>query len=50
MPWSTCQEFVEGLEVGDGVKKIVLEENVGHKYTPAMIREAALFVADWLTK
>lgn len=50
VPWTASQEFVEGLEVGNGVKKVVLEENVGHECTPTMIREAALFVTDWLTK
>ena len=50
VPWSTSREFVEGLEVGDGVKKVVLEENAGHECTPAMIQEAALFVTDWLAK
>lgn len=48
VPWSASQEFVEGLEVGDGVKKVVLEENAGHECTPAMLREAGLFVIDWL--
>jgi len=50
VPWSASQEFVEGLEVGDGVKKVVLEENAGHECTPAMLREAGLFVTDWLAK
>ncbi|KAF8434539.1 Alpha/Beta hydrolase protein [Boletus edulis BED1] len=50
VPWSASQEFVEGLEVGDGVKKVVLEENAGHECTPSMIREAGLFVIDWLAK
>lgn len=49
VPWTASQEFVEGLEVGDGVKKVVLEENAGHVCTPTMVREAALFVSDWLT-
>lgn len=50
VPWTASQEFVEGLEVGDGVKKVVVEENVGHECTPAMVREAALFVRDWLAE
>lgn len=50
VPWSACQEFVEGLEVGDGVKKVVLEDDAGHDCTPSMIREAALFVTDWLAR
>ncbi|KAG8216433.1 Alpha/Beta hydrolase protein [Butyriboletus roseoflavus] len=50
VPWTASQEFVEGLEVGGGVKKVVLEENVGHDCTPAMIQEAALFVRDWLAE
>ncbi|KAF8122677.1 Alpha/Beta hydrolase protein [Boletus edulis] len=50
VPWSASQEFVERLEVGDGVKKVVLEENAGHECTPSMIREAGLFVIDWLAK
>lgn len=50
VPWTASQEFVEGLEVGNGVKKVVLEENAGHECTPTMIQEAAVFVMDWLTK
>jgi len=50
VPWSASQEFVEGLEVGDGVKKVVLEENAGHECTPSMIREAGLFVIGWLAQ
>ena len=50
VPWNASQEFVEGLEVGDGMKKVVLEENAGHECTPAMTREAALFMTDWLSK
>lgn len=50
VPWTTSQEFVEGLEIGDGVKKVVLEENVRHECTPTMVHEAALFVSDWLAK
>ncbi|KIK94544.1 hypothetical protein PAXRUDRAFT_33468 [Paxillus rubicundulus Ve08.2h10] len=48
VPWTTSMEFVEGLEVGDGVKKVVLEANAGHECTPAMVQEVALFVSDWL--
>ncbi|KAF8842013.1 alpha/beta-hydrolase [Paxillus ammoniavirescens] len=48
VPWTASTEFVEGLEVGDGVKKVVLEENAGHECTPLMVQEAALFVSDWL--
>ncbi|KAH0834800.1 Alpha/Beta hydrolase protein [Lanmaoa asiatica] len=50
VPWAASREFVEGLEVGGGVKKVVLEEDAGHECTPAMIQEAALFVTDWLAK
>jgi len=50
VPWTASQEFVKGLEVGNGVKKVVLEENTGHECSPTMIREAALFVMDWLIK
>ncbi|KAF8550163.1 alpha/beta-hydrolase [Imleria badia] len=51
VPWSTCKEFVEGLEVGEsGVKKVFLDENAGHECTPAMTQEAALFVIEWLAK
>ncbi|KAG9311766.1 hypothetical protein JVU11DRAFT_8009 [Chiua virens] len=50
VPWTASQAFVEGLEVGNGVKKVVLEEDAGHECTPTMIQEAALFVSNWLTK
>ncbi|KIJ63165.1 hypothetical protein HYDPIDRAFT_93008 [Hydnomerulius pinastri MD-312] len=48
VPWTASQEFVAGLEVGDGVKRVVLEENAGHECTPTMVKEAALFVGQWL--
>ncbi|KAF9226318.1 alpha/beta-hydrolase [Gyrodon lividus] len=48
VPWTASKEFVEGLEVGEGVKRVVLQENAGHECTPAMIQEASLFVSEWL--
>jgi len=49
VPYIAGKEFVEALEVGAGVKKVVVEENAVHESTPTMVQEAALFVSEWLT-
>ena len=48
VPWSATKDFAEGLHVGDGVKRIVVEAGVGHECTPAMVEETVLFIQDWL--
>jgi len=44
VPWTSSKEFVEGLEVGDGVKEVFVEEAAGHECTPAMVDKLAKFV------
>jgi hypothetical protein len=45
VPWIASKDFVGKLEVGErGYKRVVVEEGAGHKFTPAMIREAIDFV------
>ncbi|KAJ7593558.1 hypothetical protein C8J56DRAFT_931373 [Mycena floridula] len=44
VPWEASQSFVEGLQVGSGVLKVVLEEGMGHSCSPLMIQEMASFV------
>jgi len=48
VPWKASQEFVENtLDVGsDGVKKIIVYDDVGHECTNTMIDEAAAFVIE----
>ncbi|KAI0048999.1 alpha/beta-hydrolase [Auriscalpium vulgare] len=45
VPWVASSDFVEGLEVGEGRKKVLLLNGVKHEYTPEMIRE--LFEFFW---
>ncbi|KAH7882421.1 hypothetical protein F5I97DRAFT_1939454 [Phlebopus sp. FC_14] len=49
VPWAASSDFIEGLEVGDGVKRIVFDENAGHECSAMMSKEAGLFVTEWLT-
>lgn len=45
VPWSAGKAFVENLNVGqDGVKEVIIEEGVGHEFSPAMVKEVARFV------
>ncbi|KAJ7573852.1 Alpha/Beta hydrolase protein [Mycena floridula] len=44
VPWDASQSFVEGLQVGSGVLKVVVEEGMGHNCSPLMIQEMASFV------
>ena len=48
VPWSATKDFAEGLHVSDGVKHIVVEADVGHECTLAMVEETVLFIQDWL--
>lgn len=48
VPWSASEEFVEGLEVGNGAKLVVVEECAKHEYTPTMAEEVARFIGVWL--
>lgn len=48
VPWSVSKDFAEGLYIGDGVKRVVVEEDAGHECTPLMIKEIVLFIQDWL--
>ncbi|KAG2105168.1 Alpha/Beta hydrolase protein [Suillus cothurnatus] len=49
VPWVVSAEFVEGLEVGEGFKRVVVEEGAGHECTSGMRREVGLFVRKWLS-
>jgi hypothetical protein len=43
------EPFVDALEVGpEGVKKIFVQEGVGHACTNEMVDEAAAFVGQYL--
>ena len=45
VPWSCSEEFVDGLDVGEGgAKKVVVYPGVGHACTPEMVQEAAAFL------
>lgn len=45
VPWSVSESFVDTLEVGpEGVKKVFLQEGVGHACTDEMVDEAAAFI------
>jgi hypothetical protein len=46
--WVVLAEFMEGLEVGEGVKRVVVEEGAGHKCMKGMQKEAGVFVKEWL--
>ncbi|KIO26309.1 hypothetical protein M407DRAFT_243771 [Tulasnella calospora MUT 4182] len=49
VPWEFSKEFVEGLVVGkEGVKRVFLQDGIGHSTTPEMMEGAAKFVASWL--
>ncbi|KAI0059195.1 alpha/beta-hydrolase [Artomyces pyxidatus] len=43
VPWIASKEFVEGLEVGDGKKKVMVMSGVGHEYTKTMMLELFQF-------
>ena len=47
VPWAASKKFVDALQVGNGMKKVVVEENVGHECTPHMVQELASFVWEY---
>jgi len=49
VPWSVNKSFVDALEVGpEGVKKVFLQEGVGHTCTDEMVDKAADFIGQYL--
>ena len=45
VPWSASEAFVDALEVGpEGVKKVFLQQGVGHDCTKEMVAEAVSFI------
>jgi len=44
VPWSASKKFVDALQVGNGTKKVVVEERAGHECTPRMVQTLASFV------
>ena len=49
VPWTVSESFVDALEVGsEGVKKVFLQEGVGHTCTDEMVDEAAIFIGQHL--
>ncbi|KAF9473753.1 alpha/beta-hydrolase [Pholiota conissans] len=49
VPWVASEKFVDGLCVGrGGVKKVVVQKDVGHACTPEMVVHAADFVQEHL--
>lgn len=49
VPWSASEAFVDALEVGpEGVKKVFVQEGVGHDCTKEMVGEAAGFIGQYL--
>lgn len=47
VPWEASRNFVERLEVGPkGVKKVIVQEGVGHECTEEMLEEVSRFVAE----
>ncbi|KAF8575436.1 alpha/beta-hydrolase [Ramaria rubella] len=44
VPWIASEKFVRALQVGNGTKKVIVEENAGHECTPYMVKELASFV------
>jgi predicted esterase len=49
VPWSASANFVDALEVGpEGVKKVFVQEGVGHACTEEMLDEAVGFIGQYL--
>lgn len=44
VPWVFSESFVERVDVGEGVKKVVVYPNVGHAFTTSMEEDIANFV------
>lgn len=50
VPWSASKDFVDKLYTGDGVKKVIVEENAGHECTPQMVQALCTFVWEYALK
>ena len=47
VPWICSQKFIEGLEVGEnGIKKVLVEDGVGHTFSPTMKAKMIEFLTD----
>ncbi|KAF9067221.1 Alpha/Beta hydrolase protein [Rhodocollybia butyracea] len=47
VPWSASQSFVEKLRVGPaGIKKVVVQPDTGHKFSPEMVVEMSVWLRD----
>ncbi|KAI0926415.1 hypothetical protein AcV5_008882 [Taiwanofungus camphoratus] len=44
VPFSAGKHFVDNLNVGNGVKKVIVYPGVGHKCTPEMVQEMSKFI------
>lgn len=44
VPWVFSKPFVERVEVGEGVKKVVVYPDVGHEFTASMVEDITNFV------
>lgn len=44
VPWSASQEFVEQMNVGNGIKEVNLQAGVGHECTNEMVEAASEFL------
>jgi len=45
VPWESSEEFVKNLEVGpNGVKKVIVYPDVGHRCTEEMVKETSDFI------
>ncbi|KAJ7650575.1 Alpha/Beta hydrolase protein [Roridomyces roridus] len=48
VPWAASEAFVEKVDVGNGVKKVVVYEDAVHEMTPGMVQEAVNFITQRL--
>ncbi|KAF9452323.1 alpha/beta-hydrolase [Macrolepiota fuliginosa MF-IS2] len=47
VPWEASRSFVEALEVGsNGVKKVIVQEGIGHECTKEMLEALSTFIAE----
>lgn len=47
VPWLASRKFVEELQVGDGTKRVIIDENAAHECTRRMVSELASFVYEY---
>ena len=45
VPWTASKNFIDNLEVGSGVEKVVIVPDIGHEYTKEMVIEMAQFLS-----